>query len=290
MTFGKRVFIIESNSDGDYLIEIDNKKLDNEAACGTDLVPAKEKSKSSANKNTTNNLTARNGENCNVRVLVLFTDNADAVSNPQQLATTLIAETNSALQNSRIFSNNLRFTLVGTQRIVFNDRGDALQRFQAGRNNAQVRQLRGQFHADLVIMLTDGNWISAFGTTFGVSSLNDFNDPVDGYFATVEADAGGFTFAHEVAHNMGARHDTDTRVPGGQGNLFLPPNLSATAKGHSWYKRNCFFCQKLYRKSVLSVRGTRGIRQPYYSNPAVRLKVKLGTIRELQHGIIFNNL
>lgn len=275
ITFGKRVFTIESNGvDDDYLIEVNNKKLDNEAACGAELVPKLEKSESSANKNTINSLTARNGGNCNVRVLVLFTDNANAVSNPQQLATTLIAESNSALQNSRIFSNGLRFSLVGTQRIAFNDRGDATARFLAGRDNAQVRQLRNQFHADLVIMLTDGNWVSAFGTTFGVSSLNEFNDPVDGYFATVEADAGGFTFAHEIAHNLGARHNTDTRVPGGAGNLALPPNLSATAKGHSWYKRNCFFCQKLYRKSVLSTRGSRGIRQPYYSNPAVKAESK----------------
>ncbi len=275
MTFGKRVFTIESNGvSDDYLIEINNKKLDNEAACGTDLIPKIKKDNASTKKVEGLNLSAMSNSSRNVKVLVLFTDNANRVSNPQQLASTLMAETNSVLRNSKINSNRLYFSLVGTQRVNFNDRRGVEDVFRDGRNNAQIRQLRAQFHADLVVLLTDGNFNISGGTVFGVSSLNEYGDAADGYFAIVEADAGGYTFAHEIAHNLGARHNTDNRTHAGTGGNRLPNNLSETAKGHTWYKRNCFFCQKLYRKSVLSTRGTRGLRKAFFSNPDVKAESK----------------
>lgn len=90
----------------------------------------------------------------------------------------------------------------------------------------------------------------------------------------VEADAGGLTFAHEVGHLMGCRHDSDNRTPNGTGINKLPPNLDLISKGHSWYKRNCFFCRKKYRKSVVASGTTRGSRRQFFSNPAVKADSK----------------
>jgi hypothetical protein len=63
------------------------------------------------------------------------------------------------------------------------------------------------YGCDITVMLTDQNYFTPSGKIYGI--VNEIGPP-DGFCAIVEADQAlnsGFTFAHEVAHILGGRHN-----------------------------------------------------------------------------------
>ncbi|WP_171036944.1 M12 family metallo-peptidase [Maribacter algarum] len=275
MTIGDRSFKIEYvDGEGEFLMELDTDKLVANEACMTSTDKG-EKSKSSIeslNKTADNLLAARSssGGACVVRVLTLFTNAASNVSNPNQFATTGLSELNQSLRNSRIYSSQLTFQSAGIQNVNIPgatiDPQDDLEDLQT---NQTIINLRNQAGADLVVILVNRNYLG--GGLLGIAPLLDYGNEDTGYVAMVEADASTKVYAHETGHMMGCRHDIEYDVFGNTVNVDnqIPANLSVTAKGHQWYKRNCFFCQKLYRKSVVANGGTGGLPRLYFSNPDV---------------------
>lgn len=254
-----RVFRIEQTESGEQiLIELNQELLNSASACGTS-------EGSTINQTFSNATTEMNQNNCTskiVRVLVLFTDRADNVSNPGQLATTLMNELTVSLSNSRIYSYNLRYQLVGTERFGYQETGNAVTDLDNLVSNNDLNNRRLNARADLVVVLTDGNYLVSGGQILGIATLDEYSQPNDGHVAIVEADAGNVTFAHETGHLMGCRHDTDNRTD--------VPNLSNTAKGHNWFYRNWFLGAKKYQKSVVASGTTEGSRVLYFSNPDVK--------------------
>lgn len=270
MTIGERSFKIEHvDGEGEFLIEFDTKKLIAKGSCAAEMGTGK--SLESLNKTANKILSARSNNNgaCVVRVLTLFTDAANNVSNPNQFAATAISELNQALRNSTINSNQLSFVNAGVQRLAtLGNTGNVLTDNTNAQTNNQIITLREQAGADLVVVLINRNYtVVSGGQIFGINGiapLDEYADEDLGYVAMVEADVSTKVFGHETGHMFGGRHETDTRT-----GTNLPNNLSETAKGHQWYKRNCFFCQKLYRKSVVADGGTDGLPRLYFSNPNV---------------------
>ncbi len=154
-----RVFRIEQTETGEQiLIELNQKLLNSAVSCGTSEGGGITKALSKATEKVNQN-------NCNsriVRTLVLFTDRANNVSNPGQLATTLINELSRSLSNSRIYSSNLRFQLVGTERIGFQETmtGDGYEDSETDLDDLvlsdDLNNRRLNARADLVVVLTDG--------------------------------------------------------------------------------------------------------------------------------------
>lgn len=278
MTIGERSFKIEHiDGEGEYLIELDTKKLISKEACISkpkkDKKGSSESSIGSLDKMADNILAARSsaGGACVVRVLTLFTNAANNVSNPNQFATTAISELNQSLRNSRIYSSQLTFQSAGVQNVNLPGASNNILNDLANlQTNQTIINLRNQAGADLVVVLVNRNYIS--GLVLGVAPLNDYGDEDTGYVAMVEADSSTKTYAHETGHMMGCRHDVEYDLNTGQAfnnDANIPANLDVNSKGHQWYKRNCFFCQKLYRKSVVANGGTNGLPRLFFSNPDV---------------------
>ncbi len=150
----------------------------------------------------------------NVRVLVLFSEAADLAGNPENDADLFITQTNQALRNSDVTYHDLNFELVGVEPLPWffvETPNDIIYDLQL-MGNWSVDAIRAEFEADLIVTLTDGNYEN--NGAFGAAWVDDVGDADLGH-ALVEIDAGGgrFTFAHEITHLLGARHDDDS-APG----------------------------------------------------------------------------
>ncbi len=90
MTLGDRTFRIESTPQGSLLVELNKKMLNSKEACGTDHT--KKRPSKSKKTGLGPGLSSRaTNASRTVRVLVLFTDAADKVSDPVQLAATMMS-------------------------------------------------------------------------------------------------------------------------------------------------------------------------------------------------------
>lgn len=146
----------------------------------------------------------------NVNVLVLFTPNAlvagGDMANVELIAGESLAQFNQSLTNSQIFGSVAR--LVGFQQLAgFNESGDIGADVVRFANNAIVAAQRNALGADIVVLLTNGNYGGIVG------SVRDFNINANSGFAIVQINnsAATNTFAHEMSHIFGARHQTCSR-------------------------------------------------------------------------------
>jgi len=214
------------------------------------------------NQNEEPEINFRSG-GCNVRVLVLFTAAADAVGNPQNSATLFMQQTNQIINNSEA---TLHFTLAGVEELVgfietppagigagaaITDTRDRL------RINAAANALRDFHQADLVVLLTDGNWPGIVGASF----LDEWGDPDFGYVVSeLDAAGGRFTFTHELAHDFGCKHNDHDAGP---------PQFVFEARGRSflapWY-------WPTRRKTTMARLEEGGTRIMHFSNPDVDFK------------------
>ncbi|MFT6338748.1 MAG: hypothetical protein ACJATI_005525 [Halioglobus sp.] len=244
------------------LFKID-QSIYTESECVTDHTP---KVKSSSNKL---NSTTRSGGGCDVRVLVLFTDAANQIGNPFNSANLFIEQTNQSICNSEA---DVTFTLAGVRELVgFNESNgganglvDITATRDALQTNDNANQLRNQFEADMVVLLTDGDFFFVGSQIFGVSFLMNWGDPSFAY-AVVEIDGAGgrFTFSHELAHDFGCKHNNDNRTA---------PAFVFDAQGHN-FSQGCCWPFRPTRGTVMN-RLDDGSRIMHFSNPDVKFKGK----------------
>jgi len=158
-----------------------------------------------------------------IDVMVLY--NSEAASNRNGAITTyinsLIASSNTTYEDSNM---QVRIRLVHTQEININGvnaiDGNSLGQL---RNNAQVNELRAQYGADLVALLTVAQRSSSGGTVCGIGYVgNGSNGQLsrfakDAAFSITGVNCGATTFTHELGHNMGLGH---SRRQGSTGGVF----------------------------------------------------------------------
>ncbi|MFM7854897.1 MAG: zinc-dependent metalloprotease [Flammeovirgaceae bacterium] len=219
ISFDNVIFELYTLGDGYHaLAELDTKQFTNEE-CGTLDKPI-----DNGDKDKGKGIDDKSGRwtNCAlpVRVLVLFTANAQAaVTNINQTATLAITQTNTAFTNSAIFSNTVQVSMAGLIQINFDDRatGNIATDVNTLAGRADVQTLRNDNGADFVVLLTDGNYGGAIGIVREIGPNNAFA------YAVVQATGatGTFSFAHELGHLFGGRHQ--------QCNIFLNGGCDDTA-------------------------------------------------------------
>ena len=135
-----------------------------------------------------------------VRVLVLFTPAAQNTGqNINDVVSLALGQFVSAEINSQA---TVELRLAGIQSFNFTETGVINFDIQSLRNNVTAQQLRNNFEADIVLLLTNGNYPNVGGIVVKVGpSEPDAYGIVEIANATSTA-----TFSHETAHLFGCRH------------------------------------------------------------------------------------
>lgn len=168
-----------------------------------------------------------NDNTCNVRLLIAVTATAESelTMSLDQVAQMLADETNLAYQQSLI---NFRVEIARVMRTTYNEvntlqpsgQSDDIINFRNGNAplNA-VHTMRDVYQSDVQILLRRGSFFTPFGQTFGeafeIATGAANPDPANA-FCLVVTDfiiGGRFTFAHEIGHLQGARHDNHNSTP-----------------------------------------------------------------------------
>lgn len=184
INIGDEIYSLKSLGKGqNILVEIDGSKY-GEHSCATPHY--KTSTNSPVDTPEINDNTTRTSNCSNVRVLVLYTDAADQVGDPQNDADLFIAQTNQALRNSDINSGELTLELVDVIKLngFVEDPNEPVLDLEALQMNSTAQHLRdNQVKADIVVLLTDGNYHN--GDVEGVAFTVNAGDP-DYAYAIVE--------------------------------------------------------------------------------------------------------
>ncbi|MEX2662099.1 MAG: zinc-dependent metalloprotease family protein [Vicinamibacterales bacterium] len=147
-----------------------------------------------------------------IDVLVLYTSNAASHAGGQAGITNLInvgvSETNTSYANSGVAQ---RIRLVHAAQVSYVESSNFSTNLFDLRSGvgalSGVAALRDAYGADLVTMLVHPSSPSACGIAYVMSQVNTNFAPFGFSVTDTGCVSPNFTFAHELGHNMGARHD-----------------------------------------------------------------------------------
>jgi hypothetical protein len=192
-----------------------------------------------------------------VRVLVLWTQAAANVeANINNRITEAIEQTNQAYTNSQV-GGTLNLVLAGSQQINFVESSGIQTDVDRLAATPAVQALRSSARADLVVLLTDANNYDSFGVVQAIGP--SFN----GAYTIVQTSAatgGRYTFAHEVGHLFGARHDNDP--------------TGTIQHGYTFRTGGFLGLFRKERFTLMAVMPAGKTREQNYSNPQVQIKSK----------------
>ena len=198
-----------------------------------------------------------------VDVLVVYTPAAKwYAGGPAEIEALIdlsVAETNQAYVDSNVIQ---RIRLAHKQEIVHEERGSIdVYRLTGGRDGFldDVHVLRDDHQADLVALIT-----SPLGSLCGIAWIGPGAAGVGFSLTAVNCLSPSYTFAHELGHNMGLRHDVfvddtvDEDFPDNHGYVNQRAFVEGAPESARWrtimaYNRQCFragfFCARLPRFS-----------------------------------------
>lgn len=137
-----------------------------------------------------------------VDVLVLYTPAAAAsVANINNTIDLAIAQANQSFRNSEITAAQASVRLVGRQQVSFTEGTNIFDDHTAITYSSYFQSLRNQYHADIVVLMTDEAYGDSYGVAWAPANI------IQAYAIVVASRATPrYTFAHELGHLLGAHH------------------------------------------------------------------------------------
>ncbi len=201
-----------------------------------------------------------------MKVFVAYTPAVAQNYNVSNLINQCISTTNIAYGYSLV---SLTIQLVGSAQLNYTESGSSETDVNRFKNNFdyfmdEIHSLRNQYEADICVLLvnsSDANGRVPDGAIGAVFS---------NAFCVVKASAaaGYYSFAHEIGHLQGCRHDSDEGT--------TPYGF---AHGYYWYGKMSYFPYEEHYRTIMSIIDKGYHRVQYFSNPNVydQLNNPLGT-------------
>jgi hypothetical protein len=185
--------------------------------------------------------------------LVLFTDAAQQTSiDVAQTAEMGISQLNACMANSRV-PGSAYVELAGVQLLPGFVESEIIADLNSLTNSPQAQIARNNTNADIVILLTNGNYSGYSGRA---ASLEPTNDLAYAIVQIGQATGPNYVFAHEAGHLYGCRHHNDN-------------------SGQFLYARGYVFTPNIFSGKCLTVMvggDELGNRILHFSNPNVRVQ------------------
>ena len=272
------VYAIHTTGQYEYaLIKSDPSKMpeacENLPYYGDDEIDEIETSSDYSNNNFINN---RNNSTyaCKIRVLVLYTQAARlAQSNIKNSISTAVAITNQSFVNSQI-NYEIELAYAGETNYTEVGYNTDLNRFQSNNDGYidEVHLLRNEYSADICVLLIAEE--NACGKAYDIKSNANNAFCVVSACACMDCLIGNYSFAHEIGHLMGCRHDPHADkniIPYSYGHGFV--NTSPQWRTIMAYGSSCNDCPRLQ----------------YWSNPNVSYwGSPMGTIAKHNNARVWN--
>jgi hypothetical protein len=195
-----------------------------------------------------------------IDVMVVYTaDAANATGDITAEIQLAVDETNALYENSGV---DQRIQLVHSAEVDYTETGNAeldLQRLRVPGDGFldEVHGLRNAYYADLVCL-----WVETMYDYCGMANGMVFVTPLSaawGFSVVMHACAtGGYTFAHELGHNMGAHHD-----------WYVFPVPVPYAYSHGYVDRGYRWRTVMAYSDECEHHGTYCPKVPYFSNPDI---------------------
>lgn len=198
----------------------------------------------------------RNGGNCPVRVLALFTQNAeDALPDIQNIINLTINQTNQAFRSSGVAQSDLDLVLVGIREVDFDESNNARDDRDALIDNNDVQDLRDDANADIVVVFAE----SDYGDVLGIAGTLTLQEERALCLIRATEAVNEYNTSHEIAHLFACRHEEDADPTGEFEHAFC-------------FKTGCWPFRK-HRNTIMWSTVTGNTIQ-HFSNPNVKFKEK----------------
>jgi hypothetical protein len=199
-----------------------------------------------------------------IDVLVVYTPEVKARRGSEASTLSMIdaaiAESNQAYQNSQI---GLRLRLVGTAELDYAGAGDLGVDLAAIRSTSdgkmdEVHALRNSLGADLVALVveTDPKYC---GMAYVITNPSNSATSASGFSVVKRTCMTGYSFVHELGHNMGLQHD-----------WYMTASPGAYRYSHGHIDLDGGFRTIMSYANLCSDQGRTCTRIAYFSNPNVR--------------------
>ena len=209
---------------------------------------------------------------CKIRVLVLYTPNAQSsVSDIKNTILTAVALTNQSFINSQI-NYQIELVYAGQTNYTESSYSLDLSRFSQADDGymEEVHTLRNKYSADVCVLLTYDPALCGIANGIGVSETGAFC--IVSTYATCATS--NYSFGHEIGHLLGCRHDP-----------YMDPNTTPFAYGHGFVHP-----MKIWRTIMAYSNACDGCqRLQYWSNPSViKNGVPMGTVATNNNARVWN--